>query len=34
MFDLDAEGIVRRVRAAFPELALTTPITETSDGSG
>jgi len=25
MFDLDAEGIVRRVRAAFPELALEAP---------
>ncbi|MGA2286234.1 MAG: transketolase C-terminal domain-containing protein, partial [Dehalococcoidia bacterium] len=33
MFDLDAAGIVRRVHAAFPELALPAPIVETSGGS-
>jgi 1-deoxy-D-xylulose-5-phosphate synthase len=35
MFDLDAEGIVRRVRAAFPELTTGIPasLTETAGGS-
>ena len=35
MFDLDSEGIVRRVRAAFPELGLEIPasLTETAGGS-
>ncbi len=33
MFDLDAAGIVRRVRAAFPELALPAP-SPLSDSSG
>ena len=35
MFDLDAEGIVRRVRAAFPEIGLEIPasLKETAGGS-